>query len=61
MKTKCQFTSYKSTIKVSYSEPLKKNKGKKESQERTSHQNKERNAHTTTQLSEKNSFLTHQR
>jgi hypothetical protein len=37
-----------------------KKEGKKESQERTSHQNKERNAHTT-QLSENVSFLTHQR
>jgi hypothetical protein len=38
-----------------------KKEGKKESQVCTSHQNKERNAHTRTQLSENLSFLTHQR
>jgi len=51
MKTKCQFTSYKSTIKFSYSQPPKKNKEKKKAKNAPA--TKTKNAMRTQQLRDK--------
>ncbi len=51
MKTKCQFTSYKSTIKFSYSQPPKKNKEKKKAKNAPA--TKTKNSTHTQQLRDK--------